>query len=74
MVTESKRYLDEAETAQLLNVSRRMLQRWRISGDGPPYARLGVRRIGYPEGGVIAWAEARTFNHRAAEAAQRSAA
>ncbi len=73
MTAETRRYLDEAATARKLNVSRRTLQRWRISGDGPGYVRLGARRVGYPEDGVDAWAAARTFNHRAAEMAGKAA-
>jgi predicted DNA-binding transcriptional regulator AlpA len=69
MTTQTRRYLGEADTARLLGVSRRTLQRYRVTGDGPAFVRLGVRRVAYPEAGVIAWAEARTFQHRAAEMA-----
>lgn len=74
MTPETKRYLDEAATAQLLGISRRTLQRYRITGDGPAFVRLGVRRVAYAEGDVIAWAEARTYQHRAAEMAGKVAA
>lgn len=74
MTAKTKHYLDEAATARKLNVSRRTLQRWRISGEGPRWCRLGVRRVGYPEDGIDAWAAARTFDHRAAEMARKVAA
>lgn len=73
MTETAKRYLDEAATARKLDVSRKTLQRWRITGEGPAYVRLGARRIGYPEDTVDAWAAARTFNHRAAEMAGKAA-
>jgi predicted DNA-binding transcriptional regulator AlpA len=74
MTAETTRYLDEATTADLLSISRRTLQRWRLTGEGPVFVRLGARRVAYPENGVKAWAAARTYAHRAAELAQRSAA
>lgn len=74
MASEQKKYLDEAATARLLGISRRTLQRYRLTGDGPNYVRLGVRRVAYAEGDVIAWVEARTYQHRAAEMAGRVAA
>ncbi len=74
MTAETKRYLDEAATARLLSVSKRTLQRWRLTGEGPAWCRLGVRRVAYPEAGVTAWAEARTYQHRAAEMAGKAAA
>jgi hypothetical protein len=66
MTTETT-YYDETETARLLRVARRTLQRWRVTGDGPPYTRLGERRILYPTAELRRWAEARTYAHRAAE-------
>ncbi len=63
-------FLDEKELARRLSVSRRTLQRWRLTGEGPPFARLGRRRIGYPVGTLEGWERAHTFAHRAAEAAQ----
>jgi Helix-turn-helix domain len=60
-------YLDEAATARLLNVGQRTLQRWRSTGDGPPFIRAGVRRILYSSDAIEVWAQAHTFAHRAAE-------
>ena len=68
-------YLTEAEfAARYLNGARRTAQRWRVTGDGPPFVRLGPRRIAYRESDLEAWAAARTFPHRAAELARREAA
>ena len=64
--------LKEKQAAEALGVSRRTLQRWRLSGDGPPFARIGLRRVAYPQAALAAWCEGRTFHHRAEETARRS--
>jgi hypothetical protein len=66
-------FLTEAEAAALLRVGRRSLERWRVSGDGPLWVRAGLRRVLYPRAALVAWAEARTYPHRAAELARREA-
>jgi hypothetical protein len=50
----------------------RTQERWRATGFGPPYVRLG-RRVAYRLSDCEAWAAARTFAHRAAELAQTGA-
>lgn len=67
-------YLTEAEAAALLRVGRRSLERWRVSGDGPDWVRAGLRRVLYPRAALMAWAEARTYPHRAAELSRKVAA
>jgi DNA-binding transcriptional MerR regulator len=66
-------YRDEAATAQKLHVSRRTLQRWRTIGGGPPFVRVGARRIIYSDEGIEAYAAQRTHMSRAAELAQQPA-
>jgi hypothetical protein len=39
--------LTQAESAELLRLSERTLERWRVSGDGPMFVKLG-RRVMYP--------------------------
>ena len=34
--------LDEKKTAQMLGLSPRTLQMWRLKGEGPPFVRLGA--------------------------------
>jgi predicted DNA-binding transcriptional regulator AlpA len=65
-------YLSEADFADRFSVSRRTLQRYRNTGDGPPFTRIGPRRVAYPLAAAEAWAASRTFPHRAAEMAQRA--
>ena len=66
--------LTEAEAAGLLNMGRSTLERWRATGEGPPWVRLGRHRIRYTRTTLMAWIEARTYQHRAAELARKVAA
>jgi predicted DNA-binding transcriptional regulator AlpA len=66
-------YLTESEFAHRFHLGRRTLQRWRQSGDGPPWCRLGHRRVMYRLGDIEAWAAARTYQHRADELARTAA-
>ncbi len=67
-------YLTEDEFADRYNISKRTAQRWRQIGvGGPPFVRLGLRRIGYRLSDCEAWVAASTFQHRAAEMARSAA-
>jgi phage terminase Nu1 subunit (DNA packaging protein) len=61
-------YMTERELSALLKVTTRTLQRWRVSGDGPPFIRAGLRRVLYARDAVAAWAASRSFTSHAAEA------
>lgn len=50
-----------------LGVRPRTVQQWRVTGDGPPYIRLGARMVAYRIADVDAWVAARTFVAHAAE-------
>lgn len=60
-------YLDEQELSKYLGVSTRTIQRWRVSGEGPPWIRMGARAIRYSVKSCKAWAEQRTYKHYAQE-------
>jgi Helix-turn-helix domain len=47
MQTPFPELYDEKEAARLLRVSVACMQRWRWSGDGPPFIRLGRRAVRY---------------------------
>jgi hypothetical protein len=48
----------------------RTVQRWRQTGDRPPWVRRGARRVLYRLSDCEAWAAARTYRHRADELAR----
>jgi len=49
-------YLDEREAASFLKLSPRTLQKWRAHGQGPPFLRLGEKRIVYAIARLTKWA------------------
>jgi predicted DNA-binding transcriptional regulator AlpA len=63
-------YLTEEEFADRYHLGRRTAQRWRQTGEGPRWVRLGQRRILYRLSDIEEWTAARTFDHRAAELAR----
>jgi predicted DNA-binding transcriptional regulator AlpA len=63
-------YLTEAEFAGRYHLGRRTVQRWRRTGQGPPWVRLGARRVLYRLSDCEEWAAARTYRHRADELAK----
>lgn len=51
-------FLTSNEAADLLRLSRRTLERWRLEGNGPRYIKLGVgkrSRVVYREAEIEAW-------------------
>lgn len=53
--------LDPAELSRRIGVGTGCLAKWRMTGDGPAYIRVG-RRIHYDPRDVQAWLEARRVN------------
>ncbi len=49
--------LGESETAQMLSVSTRTLQAWRLKGGGPVFVRCG-RAVRYRRKDLVAWMDA----------------
>lgn len=64
---------DTKETAERIGWSERSLERARIMGNGPPYVRVGLRRVMYQPEAVQEWLAARTYAHRADELARSAA-
>jgi hypothetical protein len=60
-------YVGEDGLADRYLIPARTAQRWRASGEGPPFVRLGRRRVLYRVADVEAWLAARTFKSRADE-------
>lgn len=65
-------FYDEAALAERIGLSRRTLQRFRVTGEGMPFVRLGARRVVYRVADVEAWLAANSFPHRAAEMATKA--
>jgi len=65
---------DEYVTEQGLHerylIPPRTAQRWRSTGDGPRWIRLGRRRVLYRVSDVEEWLSAHTYRHRADELAR----
>jgi predicted DNA-binding transcriptional regulator AlpA len=49
--------LSEDQAAELLGLSVRTLQRFRVDGCGPRYLKLGRKRVAYSEADISAWLE-----------------
>jgi hypothetical protein len=73
MSAELKPFLNEADTARLLRLSSRTLQRWRVKGGDPQFTRMGAKRVGYSPQAIAQWADGNSFPHRAAELTTRLA-
>lgn len=46
--------LNEKQAAELLSVTVRTMQSWRVTGGGPPYVKLG-RAVRYIKSDLEAW-------------------
>ena len=66
-MTDDDDFLSDQQLAEMLDVTTRTTGRWRADGGGPPFARIGMRRVLYRRSDVLAWIAARTYPHRAAE-------
>ena len=67
-------YLDENGLADRYSIPPRTAQRWRATGDGPAFVRLGHRRVLYRIADVERWLAERTYKSRADELARQTAA
>ena len=50
-----KRILRTPEAAEYVGLSRSTLEKRRLSGDGPPFLRLGGRVVGYDVADLDEW-------------------
>jgi predicted DNA-binding transcriptional regulator AlpA len=62
-----ERYLTPQHFCEIYNIAPRTAERWRVTGDGPKWVRIGPRRVAYRLSDCEAWAASRTFAHRADE-------
>ncbi len=52
--------LNTRDAAQMLDLSPRTLEAWRLRGEGPAHIRLGRRRIAYRRSILESWIEERS--------------
>ncbi len=67
---QGRKLVAQEEVAERLGLSVRTVERWRVTGEGPAFVRIGPRRVAYQEEAIEAWLAANTFPHRAAELAR----
>ena len=48
------------EAATRLKISKHTLNRWRVTGEGPPFVKYGTRLVRYLEGALTDWEKRRT--------------
>lgn len=48
------------EAAARLKISKHTLNRWRVTGEGPPFVKYGPRLVRYSSAVLEAWAVKRT--------------
>ncbi len=60
------RYFTTAEVSARYRIPERTLKRWRMTGAGPAYVRMGPRRALYREQDLEDWTTARVF-HRVSD-------
>ncbi len=70
----AEEFLTDPQLCNKLGVDPRTSRQWRQDGAGPPYLRVGPRRILYRAADVDAWLASRTYRHRAEEVTTRKAA
>jgi excisionase family DNA binding protein len=49
------------DAAERLNISKHTLNRWRVTGEGPPFIRYGPRLIRYAAPALDQWASEHQF-------------
>jgi hypothetical protein len=62
------KFVDTKAAAEILSVSGSFLNKARLTGDGPPYAKFGFH-VRYSVPSLLAWAESRTRTSTSEEAA-----
>jgi hypothetical protein len=62
----NSRYYTTAQAAERLHSAVRTLERWRQTGFGPAYVKLG-KRVLYSEESLAAWEATRTFANTSAQ-------
>lgn len=56
----SEALLTVEDAAARLKISKHTLNRWRVTGEGPPFIKYGPRLVRYDKSALEHWASART--------------
>jgi predicted DNA-binding transcriptional regulator AlpA len=62
----------QKEASNYVKVPIPTLERWRQTGEGPRWMRLGARRIAYRLSDIDEWLDRCTYRHRADEIARKA--
>lgn len=65
----SRKLVTQEELAERLGLSIRTIERWRVTGEGPAFVRIGLRKLAYREEVIEVWIANNTFTSRAHELA-----
>ena len=59
MSVQTRKILRTREAASYVGLAKSTLEKRRLTGDGPPYVRLGGRAVGYERDELDAWLASR---------------
>lgn len=59
-MSDVSRFIDDRTLSERVGISRSALQHWRLIGQGPPFIRIGKKKIIYDWEVVQAWLAANT--------------
>jgi predicted DNA-binding transcriptional regulator AlpA len=51
------------DAARRLKISKHTLNRWRVTGEGPPFIKYGPRLVRYVVGALDGWASKRFYSN-----------
>jgi hypothetical protein len=73
-ITTDPLLVSESRAAALIAAAPKTLERWRSTGDGPPFVRAGPRMIRYALADLQAWIEAQRAESLADERSRENRA
>lgn len=60
---KNEHLVSSTEAADLLGLSPRTLERWRVTGGGPLFIKAGRKTIRYRPADLLAWIDAQVRTH-----------
>lgn len=65
-MSTTREYATPSELAEEIHVSEATLRQWRWQNQGPPYVKVGTKRVVYRRADVARWLDAQTVTPGAA--------